>query len=674
MEDYPLPFDNWQAEPSEPKLPVAVRSSPKIWVEALAVYQAWPPSDETLLRRMDLRRGLNILWAQPSSGDDTASRLAGHGAGKTMFCRLIRYILDEANPGSLSFRKDFDEKFQHRTGWVLANVWLKDQCWLVGRPITARGGYQSFARLGDRINNDWPSSPPATGYMDYKTALEAAAFDGLALRRLSGSGRELVWDCAFQWLSRDQEAHYGGLLEWRHKESDSGSPELVFTDKENLVRILLGLVQSDEQELLRKHAKTSEKHEEGVRKRPKVEFLVKHQKDRLESLLKREVARPEDPVLQQDVANEITRLRKQGDDALSGAKDDPELDRLNEIVSKAQVAWEIASAFLGEMQGNLELEKGRVDALKKAATANEHTLSIRDLMPSRHYCSQPLNTDWRERCPLADKRADDDELDDALKGPITEAAKREKMVKQESERLSRQARIVAEQWKALEESKRVRDEFRKRRNTSIAELTKPRDVAADLDAAFNSYREACENLTALNAELVGLDREKSAIDNRLKNFSKHHEDIIELFSSLFNRIVQTLLGNQVIGYVEFSGKGIEPHLTYKGRRDSAALKLTMLLAFDLAALALGICSEDAHHPRLLIHDSPREADLAAGIYRSLFTAAHDLEIEFGGNEAPFQYIVTTTEPPPNNLASKPWVLEPVLDASEESKRFLKVNL
>jgi hypothetical protein len=126
--------------------------------------------------------------------------------------------------------------------------------------------------------------------------------------------------------------------------------------------------------------------------------------------------------------------------------------------------------------------------------------------------------------------------------------------------------------------------------------------------------------------------------------------------------------------VEFSGKSIEPLLTFHGRRDSAALKLTKLLAFDLAALALGVCGKDARHPRLLIHDSPREADLAVGIYRALFVAAHQLEQEFGGREAAFQYIVTTTEAPPDELNGAPWRLEPVLDASDPKKRFLGVDL
>ena len=74
-----------------------------------------------------------------------------------------------------------------------------------------------------------------------------------------------------------------------------------------------------------------------------------------------------------------------------------------------------------------------------------------------------------------------------------------------------------------------------------------------------------------------------------------------------------------------------------------------------------------------MHDSPREADLAASIYVSLFNAAQELEVASGGEPA-FQYIVTTTEPPPELLNKKPWVIDPILDASTEEGRLLGVDL
>ncbi len=79
------------------------------------------------------------------------------------------------------------------------------------------------------------------------------------------------------------------------------------------------------------------------------------------------------------------------------------------------------------------------------------------------------------------------------------------------------------------------------------------------------------------------------------------------------------------------------------------------------------------HGYSLIHDGPREADLDAGLYRNLFSAARALEIAFGDREPTFQYIVTTTEPPPVELQTAPWLLDPVLDASSLDEKLLGEN-
>jgi hypothetical protein len=123
--------------------PAKGREEPALWVSKLAVYKDWPPSKDTLLRQViELRRGLNILWARPTGSTNEASRLAGHGAGKTTFCRLIRYVLGEEPAGSKGFRDGFRAKFP--TGWVLAEVYVAGQRWLVGRSLSG-GSYNPFA-------------------------------------------------------------------------------------------------------------------------------------------------------------------------------------------------------------------------------------------------------------------------------------------------------------------------------------------------------------------------------------------------------------------------------------------------------------------------------------------------------------------------------------------------
>jgi hypothetical protein len=66
--------------------------------------------------------------------------------------------------------------------------------------------------------------------------------------------------------------------------------------------------------------------------------------------------------------------------------------------------------------------------------------------------------------------------------------------------------------------------------------------------------------------------------------------------------------------------------------------------------------------------------MSAEIYQKFFLFARAMEQAFGEQGTPnFQYIITTTKPPPDNLRQKPWLLE-TLDASEPEKRLFKVDL
>ena len=40
----------------------------------------------------------------------------------------------------------------------------------------------------------------------------------------------------------------------------------------------------------------------------------------------------------------------------------------------------------------------------------------------------------------------------------------------------------------------------------------------------------------------------------------------------------------------------------------------------------------------------------------------------------FQYIITTTEPPPSELETVPWLLDPVLDATTPAGRLLGIDV
>src|SRR4051812_43657974 len=89
----------FEPEQTGPPPPDLSRNHPGVWVRELAIFKALQPGEENVIRRIKLRRGLNVLWAKPEDSSRPArlheSGISGHASGKTTFCRMIRHLLGE---------------------------------------------------------------------------------------------------------------------------------------------------------------------------------------------------------------------------------------------------------------------------------------------------------------------------------------------------------------------------------------------------------------------------------------------------------------------------------------------------------------------------------------------------------------------------------------------------
>lgn len=148
---------------------------------------------------------------------------------------------------------------------------------------------------------------------------------------------------------------------------------------------------------------------------------------------------------------------------------------------------------------------------------------------------------------------------------------------------------------------------------------------------------------------------------------------ISRFSARFDYVVRAIIGDNVTGRVDTSGRSLALTVDEHGERDSAAIATVRLLAFDLAAVVTSV-EGDGAFPRFLIHDGPREADMAPDVYERLFLFAHELEKCFIG-EPSFQYILTTTTNPPDAFIQRdtPW-LRLQLAGLPAEERLLRCNL
>jgi hypothetical protein len=136
--------------------------------------------------------------------------------------------------------------------------------------------------------------------------------------------------------------------------------------------------------------------------------------------------------------------------------------------------------------------------------------------------------------------------------------------------------------------------------------------------------------------------------------------------------VQSVLGSDAEADCRFTREEIRLEISRNGELESGAIDTIKILAFDIAALRASIEGLGGH-PRFLVHDSPREADMAAGLYHWIFRLARNLEVEPPSEANSFQYILTTTEPPPDEVRKEPW-LRLTLDASKEAERLFKKDL
>ena len=192
------------------------------------------------------------------------------------------------------------------------------------------------------------------------------------------------------------------------------------------------------------------------------------------------------------------------------------------------------------------------------------------------------------------------------------------------------------------------------------------DDAASYQEVFNSSTRSAKSLRS-----AGRD-----VDNSLKlqedDRSKRRQDVDSL-ADIYQQTLQRIFGPDAVGRVQVDGNGLQPAPDKKLAPAGAALSvMTTVLAFDIACMTAGIVGI-GRHPRFLMHDSPREGDMEGPLFGRLFEVVAELESDFEKDEqVSFQYIVSTTTIPPNELGDEagPYVRE-TLDRRTEVGLLMK---
>jgi len=655
--------------------PVKDRATPRVWVERLAVHRALPVNQDTLLRAMTLHRGMNILWAEPNQITERTKvrvRISGHATGKTIFCRFIRYLLGEERFGNDDFRRAFRDKFNNQ-GWVFGEVWVDGRRWLVGRPLGT--GAHPFAVQGPGIDSlENTDTLPKGGFHDgYLEAIDTCLFGKLDDKHLPSSGLPLGWDMLLQWIARDQESRFAKLLDWRSTTSDSQSIDLQEAVKENIVRIVLGLSTGEEQNLMRKLATKAKEHKYKDENRKLYDFLIETEFKRISAFLD-EPLDSKAPLPEAHLRSVIEQLQLKASGLRALIDEDATIQDLRTKLKSAEnesalaeARWQDAKEVAEQCQEDIEIAEG-------TKTEAERQHKKREWLPFRNHCSVKLTDEVLGECRFARQRKPDEELDQGLDEIRTKAD----LLRFDKQRADA---WVMDLFEILEQCRKTESAINTELEMAVEKYAPALQQAADLDAKVQSLQLALDNLTHSltaqadnEAKISGLNEEKDRLSMALEKSKEQHAKRMGELSEMFRFVTQALLGPDVEARVEFSGKSIRPQVDFHGRMDSAALETVRLLAFDIACLLDSYIRPTSMLPGILIHDSPREADLSVDIYHEIFRLMHRLEQESKASEFPFQYIITTTEPPPEDMRQDPWLLDPVLNATEPERRFLGVDV
>ncbi len=197
-----------------------VRSEPSVWISRLVIFDRIAPNPVTI-RDIPLTRGVNIIWAEETEDDNPAAEISGHSAGKTTFCRLLRYVLGEKTFGTKAntelIRKSLPE------GYVAAELHVAGQQWAVQRPLGS--GRMSYFKQDATVEEQLQDRGQSVSQDDYpKRICLEDLLDKLESGAVVRTGETIHWAHVLAWCTRDQEARFQNIHEWRSPRSESDAP------------------------------------------------------------------------------------------------------------------------------------------------------------------------------------------------------------------------------------------------------------------------------------------------------------------------------------------------------------------------------------------------------------------------------------------------------------------
>lgn len=637
----------------------ATRQEPLLWVRRMVLFER--PGQ--VLRELTFRRGLNVVWS-PDPGAPAADLGrrggSGHGAGKTLLCRMLRYCLGEDTFATAELAESIGAALPE--GMIGAEVVIGGSTWGVVRPL----GTMRRIVAGQRPPEDLLATDGrGTGMAPLLQAIRDAALGGVLDEDMPGARAWRSWLVALAWLTRDQECRFAHLLDWRHSKSNSGSP--VPVSKEQLliaVRFLIDSMSASEM-------KARSRLDGLAIKRRKLEAEVAYIAETAARLGPRLAGALEvDASLLGggNLASSAIQARAQArlrdmEEIVSRDERDRDVPELRSKLERVVREIAILRAEMERTKGLVTLQQEQGKALRgERANLDADELKAR-LGPVCPVCSVPIDEALAAGCGLSHVvpdveriASDKEQLAKKLagcEGTIGEYARQLEEKGLVLRQLELSDRELREGIAAIDERSGLTRAARR------AEWLAAAQVADDARRLVDAHAER----ERVEGQIASIDQEEARLKEKVQGLRAQHRETLDRVEGLFRYVCAGLLGSDTEASLTLTAQEIRAKVQVGG----TAMESLKAIAFDIAVLILSIEGQ-ANLPAFLVHDSPREADLGLSHYHRLFRFMAKLE-ELG-TPPPFQYIITTTTAPPDELRAAPYLVAQ-LDGMDEGQRLVR---
>ncbi|WP_220703157.1 chromosome partitioning protein ParA [Alicycliphilus denitrificans] len=600
---------------------------PRLWVETLWLLDSLTATQP--LREIPLRRGLNLIVSPPGTGS------SGHGVGKTAFCQLLRFVLDDPlwSDGS-TLRDELLHSRELKEGAVAACVHVGGETWTVVKPWLHQKHYRASRTA------DWQqlaANEAENEFAAYQAALRRHLVEILPVQKLPGSEQSIEWHQILAWCSRDQNARYQNYYQWRADGSGFSWPA---KSPAALMQIVLGLLPDGT--TLREldgTVKTLEKHKtdlQALREEPI--RLLKHVRRQLARRLNVSAKTPfrQDGLLEHPNLIGIAKQRH-----AAYQQELLAIDAERQELAARRQAWmekraplktgiDLLTNEIKQMEALAAGDIQEVDRLQKEAS------SLQQQLPTRCDAGSRLLRD----CSHVMERIEQTQIDRRQR--ITQHQRSKAMLEDELSPFRRRLAELEAEAAPINAQLDVIQQKETELNTRHAESLSADQLLSDAIEDYELYEDiatgksSSPEIATLEHQLestqrrhgqlqIQLDKERDAVKGRRQVISATMQSVAKSLPSFHWGVL--------------SDDDKHRNRPFQmGPMHSTTFKVLEILAGDITCL-IDSTSPESFHPGFLLHDSPREAEMSESMLWALLG-----HVALDESDA-FQYIVTTSTEP-----------------------------